>query len=72
VVKFAEKHKKAAGIHVGTPKDCEQWAKRGFRYLMCSSDAGMLRGKSGELAAAMKELCSGGAVKTGTAGGTPY
>jgi 2-keto-3-deoxy-L-rhamnonate aldolase RhmA len=72
VVKFAEKHKKAGGIHVGTPKDCEHWAKRGFRWLMCSSDAGMLRSKSGELAAAMKEVCSGGSARAGAAGGTPY
>jgi 2-keto-3-deoxy-L-rhamnonate aldolase RhmA len=62
VVAFAEKHKKAPGIHVGTPKDCEFWSKRGFRWLMCSTDSGMLRAKSNELAAAMKEICAGRAL----------
>jgi 2-keto-3-deoxy-L-rhamnonate aldolase RhmA len=73
VVAFAEKHGKTAGIHVGSPADCERFAKRGFRYLMCSSDSAMLRTRSAELAAAMREVCSGGGLKTeAKAGGTPY
>ncbi len=74
VVAAAEKNKKTAGIHVGSVKDCERFAKYGFRYLMCSADGAMLRSASNELACAMKELCAAGAVKTKpTAGGaTPY
>lgn len=73
VVAFAEKHKKAPGIHVGSPKECEFWAKRGFRWLMCSTETGMLRGKSAELASAMKEICAGKTPTTAvTGGGSPY
>src|SRR5581483_11058906 len=43
VVAAAEKNKKTAGIHVGSVKECERWASHGFRYLMCSADAAMLR-----------------------------
>lgn len=74
VVAAAEKNKKTAGIHVGSVKDCERFAKLGFRYLMCSADGAMLKSASNELASAMKELCSSGSVaakaKTGSA--SPY
>jgi 2-keto-3-deoxy-L-rhamnonate aldolase RhmA len=75
VVAAAEKNKKTAGIHVGTVKECERWSKHGFRYLMCSADGAMLKSASNEMAAAMKELCSAGTVKTKMEKGgaaTPY
>ncbi|HYF52084.1 MAG TPA: aldolase/citrate lyase family protein [Planctomycetota bacterium] len=74
VVTAAEKHGKAAGIHVGSLKDSEMFAKLGFRHLMCSADAAMLRTASNELAAAMKELCAGGAVGKSKSSGSasPY
>jgi len=74
VVAAAEKNKKAAGIHVGSVKECETWASRGFRHLMCSADAPMLRHASNELAAAMKEICAGATptTKAKAGGASPY
>jgi 2-dehydro-3-deoxyglucarate aldolase/4-hydroxy-2-oxoheptanedioate aldolase len=74
IVAACEKHGKAAGIHVGSVKECERWASRGFRYLMCSADAAMLRSASNEMAAAMKEICAGKTApkKSGKSAATPY
>ena len=74
IVAACEKHGKAAGIHVGSVKDCERWASRGFRYLMCSAETAMLRSASNEMAAAMKEICAGKATskKSSKSAATPY
>ena len=75
VVAACAKHKKTPGIHVGSVKECQRWASFGFRYLMCSADAAMLRSASNEMAAAMKELCASGSVRAGKAekgSATPY
>jgi hypothetical protein len=55
-------------------KDCERFAKLGFRHLMCSADAAMLRQASNDLAAAMKELCASGVMSSAKTAksATPY
>ena len=74
IVAACEKNGKAAGIHVGSVKECERWAARGFRYLMCSAETAMLRSASNDMAAAMKEICAGKTATEKTSKGavTPY
>ncbi|MFQ6096239.1 MAG: HpcH/HpaI aldolase/citrate lyase family protein [Armatimonadota bacterium] len=42
VVAACDRHGKVAGIHAGSPEMAVECAKRGMRFLTCSSDGGLL------------------------------